>query len=163
MNPNFIKAIATIFLIGITAAIAFWKQILQWADNILFPWLEQNFKTSAQWVRDAFARVDRYVAIPIRNAIKQAWQKLRQFLLKLLVRFKRNVSEQWVRQWISWGIKHLENGEVVPVKREVEEVVEWGELPPDVREEWLRKAKGVYELDFTQLRDAEIAEMSMSN
>lgn len=143
-------------LLGVTLAVAitFWEGIVTWADQVFFPWLDQYLPTLAPKVRSAFAWFDKNVAVPIRNAIKEAWKKLRQFLLKAVVKFERESSNRWVKRWTAYLIKKLETKEVV--KQEVTEAVDWSTLPDDVRAEFLRRGISEQEINVTKNRDDEL-------
>lgn len=162
----FVQIIAAIFGVVATVALTLWDKILKWADNSLFPWIEQNLSPNiADSVRGAFAFIDR-IAVPIRRAVKQAWENLRQFLLKMVVDFQQKSSSNWIKRVTSYIIRVLspkksDKPEVVRVVSE--EHIDPDFLPPDVREAWLRKAQKNYEVDATDTRDKEIAQLSMAN
>ena len=152
-------------IFGIAAAlavVALWHKILDWAKESLFPWLEKHFPSISQDVRDAFSKIDKYVMVPIRNAVKKAWEKLRSILLKMVTWIHRKTSWAWVRTTTSWIIEKLTPKPQVK-KVIAEEEVNWDELPPDLREEVLRKGKTEYEVNVTELRDKEIQEMVLDN
>ncbi len=151
--------IAVIGAIGAAAALIFWYKILGWAENSLFPWINKNIPSIEDQVRLAFATLDK-VATPVRLAVKEAWFKLRKYLLKQTVVLQRKSSSEWVVRVTSWMVKRLESGETVPVKRETEETKSWEEVPADVREEYLRQQKTQYELNVTETRDRELMDMT---
>ncbi|MDJ0518989.1 MAG: hypothetical protein QNJ74_22945 [Trichodesmium sp. MO_231.B1] len=116
MDPLLIGAIgAALGLVSAVAVVMFWKQILKWAEDSLFPWIKTNIPSIESAVREAFSAVDNKV-VAIRNIIRQAWRKLREYLLKQVIKFKRKSSGEWVMQATSWVIKNLESGDKVPVK-----------------------------------------------
>ncbi|NEP73053.1 MAG: hypothetical protein F6K25_13965 [Okeania sp. SIO2G4] len=144
--------------LGATLVIIFWKQILKWAEESLFPWIKTNIPSIENQVRKAFSAVDN-VVVTTRNIIRKAWKKLREYLLKQVIKLERKSSGEWIKQVTSWTIKILESGKKVPIKTEIEEVVDWEDLPQDVREEWLKQEKSKAEIDVTEYRDREIMEM----
>ena len=159
MDPLLIGAIgAALGLVSAVAVVMFWKQILKWAEDSLFPWIQTNIPSIESAVREAFSAVDNKV-VAIRNIIGQAWRKLREYLLKQVITFQRQSSGEWVMQATSWVIKNLESGDKVPVKITVEEEKDWDELPPDVRAEWLKRQKSEAQINLTEHRDREIMEM----
>lgn len=151
--------IAVIGAIAAAVALIFWHKILGWAENSLFPWLKKNIPSIEDQIRWAFAKVDN-VATPIRLAVKEAWSKLRKYLLKQTIVLKRQSSSKWIVRVTSWMVKRLESGETVPVKQETEETKSWDELPEDVREAFLRQEKENAELNVTDTRDRELQEMT---
>lgn len=156
---DFLRIIVVVFVIAATVAVVVWEKIVAWMQNSLFPWVEQNLPVKVvELVKQAFAAIDQ-VAVRIRNAVKQAWETLRRLLLKVVIQWEKQTSTKWVKRWTGWMIIRLKSGEIAPVKRTEEEVLNWSELPPDVRESSLRFDKNSYELDFTEIRDREIAEL----
>ncbi|BAZ23041.1 hypothetical protein NIES4073_39290 [Kalymmatonema gypsitolerans NIES-4073] len=168
----FVQILLTVLFVGTVAvALIFWNQILNWADQTLFPWIKENFPGLEQYVRDAFAEVHKVVG-PIRKnfktlkqftEIKKAWEILRKYLLKVLVQFERNTQNQWVKRITSWATRKLESKEVV-VRMVAEEIVEdVDSLPLEVRQEWLKRGKTTQDMDVTQVRDRELDELAMTN
>ena len=153
--PLFIWVITGALGVSATFALIFWDQILGWAQDSLFPWIENNIPLIEDVVKEAFIAVDE-VASSIRKTARKAWKKLREFLLKQVVKLERKSSNKWIRRVTSWVIKVLESGEKVPVKVETEGKVNWDELPEDVRKEFLSKGKSESEIDVTKNRDDEM-------
>ncbi len=158
--PTFIWAIAGILGGGVALALIFWNQILEWAQDNLFPWIQNNIPSIESQVREAFSALDN-VATSTRYLIRKAWKKLREYLLKQVVKLERQSSGKWKMQVTSWVIKNLlEPKKVLEVVTEKD--VDWEELPPDVRAEWLKLEKSKAEIDVTEYRDKQIDEMDMS-
>ncbi|MBW4456280.1 MAG: hypothetical protein KME55_28245 [Nostoc indistinguendum CM1-VF10] len=165
------------FLIIVTVAVAltFWNQILNWADQTLFPWIRDNLPGLEQYVRHAFAEVHKVVG-PIRRnlitlkqftEIEGAWKMLRHYLLKVLVQFELNTQYQWVKRITFWATRKLESKPVV-VRKEVEEIVkDVDSLPDDVRQKWLKLGQTTQDIDMTKVRDDELhegkLELTMTN
>ncbi len=168
MNDNIGEIILAVFGLAIaliSAAAALWNKILNWAENSLMPWLEKNMSFIVDKVKDAFIWLDKNVMVPIRHAVKKAWETLRNFLLKTLTTFKQktlNDWTEWVRETTSWIIEKLTPE--TPVKKITEtKDVFWDDLPPDIREAIIRKRQREYEMNVTDLRDKEVLEMDMKN
>jgi len=162
MPEPFLIAIAVALgLVAVAVAVVatFWKQILKWAEDSLFPWIKTNIPWIESEVREAFSAVDN-VVVTTRNLIRKAWEKLREYLLKQVITFERQSSGEWEKEVTSWIIKVLESGEKVPAKIVVKEAVPWEVLPPDVRAEWLKREKSKAEINLTEYRDREMMEMS---
>ncbi len=148
---------------AVVAALTYWHKILDWAEKSLFPWITRNLPWLENQVRFAFSAVDG-VAVPIRAGVKQAWNKLRDYLLKQTAELQRKSSSQWIVRITSWVVKVLESGKTIPAKLEVKEiVVDWDELPEDIRSAYLRRQHEHAEFNITQMRDRELAEMEMTN
>ncbi|NET29537.1 hypothetical protein [Okeania sp. SIO1I7] len=158
--PTFIWAIAGILGGGVALALIFWNQILEWAQYNLFPWIQNNIPSIESQVREAFSAVDN-VATSTRYLIRKAWKKLREYLLKQVVKLERQSSGKWKMQVTSWVIKNLLEPEKVS-EVVTEKDVDWEDLPPDVRAEWLKLEKSKAEIDVTEYRDQQIDEMDMS-
>jgi len=148
--------LAVIFIgISFVVAVALWHKILDWAEESLFPWLKKHFPSILPSVKEAFWFIDDKVMTPIRDAVKKAWKKLRDRLLKMVTKIHRKTSWEWVRTTTSWIIVKLTPKPEV-TKVTTESSVNWDELPSDVREEFLRKGKTDYDLNVTELRDKEM-------
>ncbi len=172
----FVQALLTFLIVGTVAVVlTFWNQILNWADQTLFPWIRDNLPGLEQHVRHAFAEVHKVVG-PIRKnfktlkqftEIKEAWEMLRKYLLKVLVQFELNTQNQWVKRITSWATRELESKQVV-VRREVQEIVkDVDSLPDDVRLKWLERGTKTHDMDMTKVRDDELRdgerELTMTN
>ncbi len=165
MPEPFLIGIAVALGLGVVAVAVvgiFWEQIIMWAHDSIFPWIKKNIPSIESEVREAFAAADRFFST-MRNLIRQAWKKLRQYLLKEVAKFTRQSSGKWIVQVTSLVIKnpeHLESKESNKVVKVVtEEEVDWDVLPPDVRAEFLRRDKSEAEIDVTEYRDRQIMEM----
>lgn len=145
------------------AIIALWHKILDWAHSSLFPWLEKNLPTILGTVKDAFTWVDNKVAVPIRRLVKSAWNKLRSYLLKMVTQFERKTQSTWIKRVTSWIIAVLDSPKPTVKKVETVEEVNWDELPPDVKEAWLKNNQSSRELNVTEARDQELEALSMTN
>ena len=167
MPVVFVQILLAVLFVGTVAvALIFWNQILNWADQTLFPWIKKNFPGLEQYVRDAFAEVHKVVG-PIRKnfqtlkqftEIKKAWEMLRKYLLKVLVQFELNIQNQWIKRITSWATRKLESKEEV-VRMVTEEIIENVDLLPlEVRQEWLKRNKTTQDTDVTKVRDSEIDE-----
>ncbi len=157
----FIALLAGALAIGVAAAIAFWPQIVNWAQESLFPFIRKNFPELSDLFTKAFTIIDKGFSA-IRRKIKQAWQKFRAWLLKQAITFSRQTNNIWVKTITSWLIKTLDSPTPKVTKVETEEDVDWAELPDEIRESYLRQNIRQSSINFTEIRDKEIAEMEMA-
>lgn len=161
----FVQVLLAVLFVGAGVALIFWNQILDWAGRALFPWIKENFSSELEYkVRNAFWAFDK-VATPIRNnikalekltEIKEAWEMLREYLLKVLVQFEHKTHTKWVKRITYWAIRNLKSKQVV--RAVGEEIVDVDLLPDDVRKEWLKRGNTTQDVDVTQLRDRELDE-----
>jgi hypothetical protein len=100
---DFITLLSIALGLTATVAVVFWHQILDWGEKSVFPWFESNFPTIAPYVRQAFSRVDNVVS-SVRRAIKEAWDRVSQYLLQQVVELNRQTLNTWVKQVTSWVI-----------------------------------------------------------
>ncbi len=147
---------------AITTIITFWNKILNWAQESLFPWIEKKLPGLTDTVKEAFTWIDRNVAVPIRLLVKAAWNKLRNYLLKMTVEFEQRSSIQWVKKTTSWVSKKLDTSKPVIKKVIEEDVITWDDLPAEVRENWLINQEKRGKLDVTEVRDRQLEELDMS-
>lgn len=158
-EPITMAILAGILFVTVGVAIAFWPQILDWAEQSLFPWLKRNLPSMVETVRYAFYAFDK-VAVAVRTVVKQAWKQLREYLLMQVIEFERISSKQWTKRVTSWVRKVIETGQAAAIKHEIEEVVEYDQLPADVREAYLRRGEMKIQVNITELRDKEVQEMT---
>ena len=144
--------------LGLAATVVFWHQILTWGESNVFPWFERHLPTLAPYVRQAFSRVDNVVT-SVRRAIKEAWDRVSQYLLKQVVELNRKTtSNTWVQQVTSWVIDVSGyNNEPVVKQITTETEVPYDNLPQDVREALLRRQQTSFEKDVTEIRKQEMA------
>jgi hypothetical protein len=144
-----------LFFVGLTAAVAavFWKKILNWSEDHLTPWLSAHVPQLVQQVKNAFAEIDEKV-VHIRKVAKEAWQRIRQFLLKQTAEFFRQSDGDWAMRIKSWLVDPAGSGSVYV--RETEKRVAYDDLPDEVRREYLRHGTTARVFDVTQIRDHEV-------
>lgn len=156
-----IQAALALAGLALAAVASFWIKIVNWAQDSFFPWMEKNFAPKvAKLTRDAFTVIDQYAAIPLRQMVKAAWQKLRPHLLKMAMSLEKKNSTTWIKRVVSWVIKVLEEPKVTMV--ETEEEVPWEDLPVEVRNAWMKNNQTNYETDVTEARDRQMETMSMT-
>ncbi|NMF66130.1 hypothetical protein DP113_05635 [Brasilonema octagenarum UFV-E1] len=161
--PIFAQVLLAVLFVGTVAtALIFWNQILDWANKTLFPWIKKNLPWLANDVINAFVALDK-VLTPMRIRIKEAWKKLREYLLKILVQFEQNTRNDWVKRITYWAIRNLESNEPEVARVVEEQIVDFDSLPPDVREEFLRRSNISQDVNVTQLRDRELELAPMTN
>jgi hypothetical protein len=162
----FLQVLVAVLFVAAAVALIFWNQILFWADRALFPWIKENFSSELEYkVRNAFAALDKFVgsirynikALEKFTEIKEAWEMLREFLLKVLVQFEQKTANKWVKRITYWAIRNLKSKQVVETVRE--ETVDVDSLPDDVRKEWLNRGNTTQDLNVTELRDREMHEV----
>lgn len=152
--PIFLQVLLGVLLVGATVAVTFWGKILNWASKTLIPWIEKNLPGLAEYVTDAFLVLDG-LATAARRKIKNAWEHLREYFLKILVQYEQNTQNEWVKRITHWAIPNLKKkSEVVRVV--AEQKVDVDSLPDDVRQEWLKRNNTTQDINVTQLRDREL-------
>ena len=159
MSLTVLMLIGSILGVAVTVAIAFWHEILGWAEQMVFPWFEQHLPGLAPYVRHAFAVLDG-VVVGLREAARRAWEALRPHLLKSVVEFQRLSEHRWLRVVTSWLIEQLTptpRPTVTEVREERE--IDWDELPEEVRQSFLRRDEQSTVLDVRRYRDLELAQL----
>ncbi len=156
--PEPITIFLTIFSLAGAVAIAFWDKIRQWAFDSLFPWMRDNYPNLSGTVREAFKKLDD-AATAVRRNIKDAWGKLRKYLLKQSISLNKKSANTWIKKITSWVISGFENGKKKVKKYETEEEVNWDELPDDVRAAAMRSDINSREENITEVRDREMQQV----
>lgn len=160
-------------IITVTAGVAllFWHKLLDWSMSSLKPWFKDNLPILSPILSEAFVFLDK-AGIPTRRAVKQSWQKVREYLLKQVVQIERHSSDTWTQRATSWLVNVLDSGESTPKFKKIvmEEDVDYYDAPDEVREAFIRKEQKTTEFDIIELREKELGEeieddneMSMEN
>ncbi|GAA0466045.1 hypothetical protein Ade02nite_47120 [Paractinoplanes deccanensis] len=155
MDPFTLVLLGTLLVSAATAALM-WPKILAWAENSLFPWVARNLPELEPVVRAAFSVLDKGV-VALRNAARQAWHELRRTLLKQVAEFVRQFDGRWVVEVTSWIANRPDRQRSRVTKVVTQQEVSFEELPPAVRQEYLRNNQKNHAIDVTDLRDKEFA------
>lgn len=118
--------------VAVSLSLAFWQQILNWANRTLAEWLGRLF---GEDVREAFvlllAAADR-----LNVAAQRALRLLQQRIVGARVLFRRS-QEGRLHEKVVQAEFQQPDGRIVPM--EAAEVVPWHELPDEVREKFIRR------------------------
>lgn len=139
-------------LLVAATALVFWNEILNWAQEALFPWVKTHFPTAEPYLREAFVQLDT-LATAARRAARKAWGIVRSWLLKQVIEVERQSNGQFVRKVTSWMRRHLEDNDKVTNRVEEEEIL-FEDLPDDIRAAMLQRAE-TYEVDVLAARQEE--------
>ncbi|BAZ24926.1 hypothetical protein NIES4073_58260 [Kalymmatonema gypsitolerans NIES-4073] len=166
MNSNnstqaILTTVSVVFSFTASAILFFWEKVTDWARESFFPFVEKHLPIIREYVENAFAWIDNNIAVPTRRLIKGAWNKVRQYLLKMAIYFEKQSSNRWVRKTTSYVIKTLESKTVI--KQVVEEEINWDDLSPDIRKSWMKSKENNLEIDYTALKDDNCDSMEMIN
>lgn len=167
MEVFIVEAMVFIFEVTAPFAVALWESIIVTTLEIFWGWLTETLVASAPGISEnlvtqAFTVVSA-VGIAMYATIKKAWEMLRNYLLELMIYFNKNSSSEWVKISTSTVIKVLNSSKPVVVKREVEEVVNWEELPGDIRRQQIKSGRNNYEVNFREIRDQEMELLTVSH
>jgi hypothetical protein len=140
LNMTWVVIAAAGLTVGL--AIAFWQQIVTWANQQLAAWLAELFGSE---LRDAFllilAAADRSVVI-VQRAITDVQARL--IRARILFRQLRGGREH---QKVVQAEMRRDDGQIV--KLEAAEFVAWHELPDDVREKFIRRQTASVEMELS--------------
>ncbi len=127
--------------VAVILAVAFWQQIVTWANHTLAGWLNNLFGPE---LRDAFllllASADRSVVL-----VQRALHLVQERLISARLFFRRLQGGQLHEKVIQAEIRKPD-GEIV--KMEAAEVVQWHELPDEVREKFIRRQSAEVQLEL---------------
>ena len=147
-----------------STAQAVWTEILQWAFDGLYNYFETHLipnvlDITEQTIRLAFYDTSRTSKIT-RNSVREAWQKIRKYLLKAVLHLTARPNREFVRRCTYWIIKVPDSGKPVVVKVEVEELLKFDELPRKFKTAWVDHDQPSIEINFSDIRDRELEAMS---
>ncbi|OYQ67492.1 hypothetical protein B9G53_01165 [Pseudanabaena sp. SR411] len=163
LYTDVLRAALALTIAAVTAIIALWHKIIDWAQDSLFPWIEKNLPSILSTVKNAFAWVDEKVIVPFRRVVKKAWEMLRQYLLKTTIQFDRQTTSTWTKRITSFVIETLTSQSPTVKKVESVEEVDWDDLPDDVRNAWMKNERQSMTIDVTAIRDQQIETLDMTN
>jgi hypothetical protein len=127
--------------VAVMLAVAFWQNIVTWANQKLASWLNDIFGAE---LRDAFlmllASADRSVVM-----VQRALQLVQERLISARLFFRRLQGGQVHEKVIQAEIRKPD-GEIV--RMEAAEVVQWHELPDEVREKFIRRQSAEVQLEL---------------
>ncbi|BAZ24925.1 hypothetical protein NIES4073_58250 [Kalymmatonema gypsitolerans NIES-4073] len=161
-QENMTKILEKVFAIVIQVAAVIWEQVLAWTYSNFLTWIRKDMiPILEESVKLAFIVVDK-ITSKIVDTVKEAWQEVKQILLEMVVKFERVASSAvWKKKSTSTIFKKFEANRPVFVKREIEEDLDWDNLPPEVRESWLKGSQHNYNIDFMETREKELEAMIM--
>lgn len=161
-QKNITKILEKVFAIAIEVALVFWNQILAWTHSNFLLWIQKYMiPMLPESVKLAFTAVAK-ITPGLPDSIKAAWQEVKKILLGMNVQFKNvDSSTAWKKRETSIMIKKNEANQSVVVKREIEEDLDWDNLPPEVRESWLKGSQQNYKIDVMETREKELEAMTM--
>lgn len=165
MNSNnsaqaVVAGVLAVLSLATSALLVLWEKVTDWASESFFPFVEKHLPSIIEHVKNAFTWIDKQ-AVNIRRLIKAAWNKVRQYLLKMAIYFEKQSSNKWVRKTTSYVIKNLQAKQVV--KREEEEDITWDDLPPEIRKSFMKAKENNFEIDYTALKDENSDSLEMTN
>ncbi|MCS6871885.1 MAG: hypothetical protein RML95_12895 [Anaerolineae bacterium] len=127
--------------VAVTLSVAFWQQIVNWANRTLAEWLGKLFGDD---VREAFvlllAAADR-----LSVAVRRALNAVQERLLHAQIIFRR-LNEGRLHEKVLRAEFQREDGQVVQM--EAAEVVPWHELPDEVREKFIRRQSAEVQIEL---------------
>jgi hypothetical protein len=158
MSSHFLELLGAVITVVGGALTALWEAIILWTRESLIPWFRINLPALADIVRDAFAALDRNLMSPLRAVALRAWRELRRVLLKAVHRFVVK-ADHCLSQLESFIVRSTEDERRV-VRVFEETIVDWSELPPDVREQMLKTETNTYTVDVCEVRERELSELT---
>jgi hypothetical protein len=145
------------FAIAGAAAVLYWTKILQWAEDNLYPWMREYAPGMEDVVRAALAYFDK-IATPAYALALENWRQLRKTVVSIVEEFEQITMDTWLLKVTSTVRVRLSVADPEPVIKEVhsEQRIAYRDLPPEVREQLIRRGVRSYKIDVTSMRDAEL-------
>ena len=160
----FAELLVQAFDLLLEAALSLWQEILIWTYATVLTWVQNDMlPLMEESVRLAFMTAAIMTASLLKE-IQAAWVEIRRFLLEAFIEFEQSThaSDKWVKRISAILIKVLDNEQPVVVKREAEEVVDWDDLPADVRALWLKHDQENHRIDVLDMREKELESMTLT-
>src|SRR5579859_5172079 len=127
--------------VAVALTVAFWQQIVTWANQLLAGWLAERFGAE---LRDTFllvlAGADRGVVMGQR-----AIQVVQERLLSARLIFRQLRGGQAQEKVVEAQIRQ-DDGQVITLQ--AAEAVPWHELPDDVREKFIRRQSASVQMEL---------------
>jgi hypothetical protein len=125
----------------VAVTVAFWKQIVNWANEHLANWLGKFF---GQDLKEAFllllAGLDRSMVL-----VQRALTDVQARLVRARVLFRQMTGGRQHEKVVKAEILQTD-GNIIDL--EAAEVVAWHELPDEVREKFIRRQTGTVEMEL---------------
>ena len=131
------------------AAARLWAKIVGWARDSAYSWLQIHIPSLAEDFLQCMEFLDGLVVVGIR-VVRTAWAKVKQSLLSMAVEIEQTTDQDWVRRASSYWADALSQNRVM--KTTTTQVLTYDDLPPEIREQFLRRGK----TKFTQRIDDEL-------
>jgi len=127
--------------LAVGLAVAFWKDIVTWANQKVAGWLGEY---AGEDVKEAFllllAGLDRSVIL-----LQRTVAEVQARLLRARILFRRILGTQDHQKVVKATIQR-ENGDIIEL--EAAEVIPWHQLPDDVREKFIRRQASTVEMEL---------------
>ncbi len=152
MVPLIAYAVAgLVAAVMVGVVVAYWPKIMAWARDSLLPWADEHLPEFSGVIRQAFQDFDN-AAVEVRQAIRSAWRRLRNVLLKETAEFVRLFNDRWAVEITSW-LANRQNAEKPVVRVITQQTLSWDELPQDIRAQLIREDVAGESLDVVAARD----------
>jgi hypothetical protein len=146
---------------AVVAVYRYWGQILDWAKSTCLPWLEQRNPRLAAIAERAFMNLHTAIST-VRAAIKEAWQELRSYLVRMVVELSRDSSSEWVMRTTSWVLAALgPDGTPQFEEKVTTRPLAPHDIPADLLKDWMRRRDEALTIDVIELRDQEVMELDL--
>jgi hypothetical protein len=141
-------------LIGALAAVVayLWPQLMTVAREHLLPWVDSRLPELAPAVRLAFHDLDK-IAVEWRHAVRAAWRKLRDVLIWETATFVRSADGDWIVRITSSVRNSAEEEEKAVTTTVKEHLLDWRDLPEELRKQALLNGLDGTSIDILHARD----------
>jgi len=135
----------TLLLIGIAMGtiVAFWAQIVDLFSQKIIPWVREHISpVIAEAIADVISFADGKI-VPARIKLKASWKKFRETVLGTQTTYTR-VGPDKIRAHTAVATRNLDGQLAIS---EMEEIVDWSNLPESIRSEMIRQNKNAARFD----------------
>jgi len=132
-----------IIIVAMSTIIAFWAQIVDLFSQIIIPWVRESISAvAANAIADIISFADGKIVLT-RKALQSSWKKFQETVLGIKTTYDR-VGPNKIRAHTAIATRAVEGKYAI---REMEEIVDWSNLPESIRSEMIRQNKDAARFD----------------
>jgi|GEM_PF-6778314 len=138
-----IHIIPILIVVAMGTIVAFWAQIVDLFSQRIIPWVRVNISpVVAEAIADVISFADEKI-VPARKTLKASWKIFRETVLGTQTTYTR-VGPDRIRAHTAVVTRNLNGQNAIS---EMEEIVDWSNLPESIRSEMIRQNNNAARFD----------------